>query len=68
VGVRVIVSASMGHDSPEPSTISDVSMPSIRQMLAELASGRRRYLHMSSQLRLRLKHGMRDWMRARLHI
>jgi hypothetical protein len=58
----------MGRDSPEPTTISDVGMPSIRRILREVATCRRNYLQMSPQLRLRVKHAIRDWIRTRLHL
>jgi hypothetical protein len=65
--VRAGIDVSMGRYCTEPTTISDVSMPSIRRILAEIATCRRSYLQMPPQLRLRVKHAIRDWILAWLH-
>jgi hypothetical protein len=54
--VRAGIYTRMGFESPDPTTIYNVSAPSIRRMLAEVAAGRRSYLQLSPHQRFRVKH------------
>jgi hypothetical protein len=66
--VRVGIYNRMGLESPDPTTIFDMSVPSIRRLLKEVATGRQSFLHLSPQQRLRFKHVIRDSVRAMLHL
>jgi predicted ATP-grasp superfamily ATP-dependent carboligase len=66
--VRAGIYTSMGLESPDPTTISDVSVPSTRRILAELLTFKRSYLRMDPLERLRLQRGVRSYMRSTLHL
>lgn len=66
--VRAGIYASMGLESPDPTTIFDVSVPSTRRILAEIVTLRRSYLQLPPLERLRLKRAMRIYARSLLHL
>jgi hypothetical protein len=66
--VRAGIYTSMGLESPDPTTISDVSVPSTRRILAEIVSFKRSYLRMDPLESLRLQRGMRIYIRGALHL
>jgi hypothetical protein len=66
--VRAGIYSFMGLESSEPTTISDVSSPSVRQVFAKIATCRQSYLRLPPQQRLRLKRIMGNSIRALLHL
>jgi predicted ATP-grasp superfamily ATP-dependent carboligase len=66
--VRAGIFMSVGLENPEPVTISNVSVPSTGKVLAEILTFRRSYLRMQPIERLRLKRGMRSYIRSALHL
>ena len=66
--VRAGIYTSMGLESPDPTTISDVSVPSTRRILAEIVAFKRSYLRLDPLERLRLQRAMRNYIRRALHL
>jgi predicted ATP-grasp superfamily ATP-dependent carboligase len=66
--VKAGIYSFMGLESSEPTTISDVSSPSVRQVFAKIATCRQSYLRLPPQQRLRLKRIMGNSIRALLHL
>ncbi len=66
--VRAGIYASMGLESPDPATISDVNVPSTRRILAEIVTFKRSYLRMRPLERLRLQRGVRIYIRNALNL
>lgn len=66
--VRAGIYTSMGLESPDPTTISDVSVPSTKRILAEIVTFRRSYSRLDQLERLRLRRWMRNCFRRALHL
>ena len=66
--VRTGIYASMGLESPDPTTISDVSVPSTKRILVELLTLRRSYLRLPPIDRFRLKRVMRSYIPSALNL
>jgi predicted ATP-grasp superfamily ATP-dependent carboligase len=66
--VRAGIYTRMGLESPDPATIYNVSAPSIKRMLAEIAAGRRSYLQLSPHQRFRVKHALLNSILTLLHL
>jgi predicted ATP-grasp superfamily ATP-dependent carboligase len=66
--VRAGIYISMGLESPDPATISDVNVPSTRRILAEIVTFKRSYLRMGPLERLRLQRGVRIYIRNALNL
>ena len=62
--VRSGIYSSMGLEGPDPTTISDVSVPSTSRILVELLTLRRSYLRLPPIDRLRLKRAFRVNIRS----
>ena len=58
--VRAGVCTYLGSEGPDPTTISGVSVPSVRRVLFEIATGRKSYRRLSRQQRLRVKRVVRN--------
>jgi len=66
--VRAGIYASLGLESSDPTTISDVSVPSTRRILAEIVTFKRSYLQLNPVERRRLQRGVRIYTRRALHL
>jgi predicted ATP-grasp superfamily ATP-dependent carboligase len=66
--VRAGIYASAGLEGPDPTTLSEVSVPSVGKMLAEIATFRRSYFKMARIDRLRLRRGIRSNIRRLLSL
>src|SRR5882762_9789071 len=66
--VRAGIYTSMGLESPDPTTISDVDVPSTRRILAEIVAFKRSYLRLRPLERLRLQRGVRIYIRSALNL
>jgi predicted ATP-grasp superfamily ATP-dependent carboligase len=66
--VRAGIYAFMGSESPDPTTIYDVSSPSMRRILAEIATCRESYLRLPPQQRLRVRRIIGNSIRTLLHL
>jgi len=66
--VRAGICTVLDSQRSDPTTIYDVRAPSVRQMLAEIATGRRNYLQLSPQQRYRVNCGARTLIKALLHL
>jgi hypothetical protein len=58
--------SSMGLESPDPTTISDVSVPSVRRMLTEIVTFKRSYARLDPLERIRLRRTMLSYFRKAL--
>jgi predicted ATP-grasp superfamily ATP-dependent carboligase len=66
--VRAGIYLYMGLESADPITISDVSVPSAKQIMAEIVALKRSYLQLDKLERLRLRRWMRNSFRRALHL
>lgn len=66
--VRAGIYSLMGYESLDPTTIYDVRVPSVKQMLFDIASGKRSVFQLSRQQRLRVKQVVGNSLRAMLHL
>jgi predicted ATP-grasp superfamily ATP-dependent carboligase len=66
--VRAGICASIGLESPDPTTISDVSVPSTKRILVELLTLRRSYLRLPPIDRFRLKRAIRIYVQSLLDL
>jgi hypothetical protein len=66
--VRAGIYACVGSQSPDPTTIFDVSVPSTRQVLAEIVTFKRSYLRLNPLERLQLQRKARIYVRRALHL
>jgi predicted ATP-grasp superfamily ATP-dependent carboligase len=64
--VRAGIYSSMGLEGPDPTTISDVRVPSTKRILAEIVTFKRSYLRLHPLERLRLRRLMRNYIRRAL--
>ncbi|MDA9409903.1 hypothetical protein XH80_25105 [Bradyrhizobium sp. CCBAU 45384] len=64
--VRAGIYASMGLEGPDPTTISDIRVPSIPRMLTEMLTFKRSYSRLNTLERLRLQRWMGSRFRAAL--
>jgi hypothetical protein len=66
--VRAGMCTFMGLESPDPPTIFDVSSPSMKRTVAEIATCRQSYIRLPLQQRLRLKRALGNSARSLLHL
>jgi predicted ATP-grasp superfamily ATP-dependent carboligase len=66
--VRAGIYACKELEGPDPTTISDVSVPSIGRILAEVLTFKRNYFRLGPLERLRLRRGLRSYFWTALHL
>jgi carbamoylphosphate synthase large subunit len=66
--VRAGICSVLGSQWSDPTTIYDVSAPSVRKMLAEIITGRQKYLELSRQQRYRVNCTARTLIHALWHL
>ena len=66
--VRAGIYASAGLEGPDPTTLSEVSVPSLKKLLAQILTFKRSYFKMARIDRLRLRRGMRIQTRRGLSL
>jgi predicted ATP-grasp superfamily ATP-dependent carboligase len=66
--VRAGIHTSLGSESSDPTTLINVSVPSMRRIVVEIATGRRSYLQLSQQQRLLVRHSLRAKIRKLAHL